>query len=234
MSGSEFIRPKFKASTFTCPRCGYVAHQKWGRMMAEKLAPLSWKDQYCCEASGSFGQHCSTSTTPADISRCDRCWRDSYWEKGELVYPDSTAMPAPNEDLDDDIQADYLEAASVLQKSPRAAAALLRLALQKLCKQLGGKGKNIQQDIDRLVEKGMSRRIAEAMDSVRIVGNDAVHPGQMDNLDDAETAEHMFSLINLIAEKMITEPKREKAAYAALPSAKKRKNLGPRKPRKAD
>ena len=66
-----------------------------------------------------------------------------------------------------------MEAASVLQKSPRAAAALLRLALQKLCKQLGGKGKSIQQDIDLLMWKtGCHSGVLEAMDAVRIIGND--------------------------------------------------------------
>jgi len=59
----------------------------------------------------------------------------------------------PNIDLDQDIQDDYMEAAKVLDDSPRSAAAILRLALQKICKQLGEKGENINHDISELVKK---------------------------------------------------------------------------------
>jgi hypothetical protein len=59
----------------------------------------------------------------------------------------------PNIDLDQDIQDDYMEAAKVLDDSPRSAAAILRLSLQKLCKQLGEKGENIYHDIGELVKK---------------------------------------------------------------------------------
>jgi len=42
-------------------------------------------------------------------------------------------VEAPNSDLSEDIKKDYLKAANIFTDSPRASAALLRLALQKLC-----------------------------------------------------------------------------------------------------
>ena len=72
-----------------------------------------------------------------------------------MVYPDFSGIELPNVDFNEDIKADYSEAASILQKSPRGSASLLRLAIQKLCKQLGESGKDINTDIGSLVKKGL-------------------------------------------------------------------------------
>ena len=56
-----------------------------------------------------------------------------------------------------------------------------------------------------------------AQDVVRVIGNNAVHPGRIDLRDDRPTAESLFRLINLICEKMISEPRHVEAVYAALP-----------------
>src|SRR5688572_10249423 len=83
----------------------------------------------------------------------------------------------------------------------------LRLAIKKLCAELGETGKNINDDIASLEKKGLDKRVQQALDIVRVIGNDAVHPGQIDLRDDRDTATKLFGLVNLIAEKMITEPK---------------------------
>lgn len=124
--------------------------------------------------------------------------------------------------MSEDIQADYQEAASILQKSPRGAAALLRLAIQKLCKEIGEDGKNINNDIKNLVSKGLPAAVQKSLDVVRVIGNDSVHPGQMDLRDDMETAKALFKLVNLITEKMITEPKEVEAIYDSLPERSKK------------
>ncbi len=50
-----------------------------------------------------------------------------------------------------------------------------------------------------------------------MIGNNAVHPGQIDLRDDRAIAESLFRLLNLVAEKMISEPKHVDEVYAALP-----------------
>jgi hypothetical protein len=58
------------------------------------------------------------------------------------------------------------------------------------------------------------------LDVVRVVGNEAVHPGTMDIKDDRNTAIGLFELINAICDQMITHPKNVKAMYAKLPPEK--------------
>ena len=51
------------------------------------------------------------------------------------------------------------------------------------------------------------------MDIVRVVGNNAVHPGQIDLKDDTDTANKLFDLVNIIAEVLIAQPKHIKDVY---------------------
>jgi len=112
---------------------------------------------------------------------------------------------------------DYEEASTILDLSPRGAAALLRQAIQRLCVHLGEKGDNINADIAALVEKGLDVRVQQALDVVRVIGNNAVHPGQIDLRDDRATAEKLFGLVNLIAENRISQPKHVAEMFGALP-----------------
>lgn len=119
------------------------------------------------------------------------------------------------------IKADYHEARDIANKSPRGAAALLRLCVQKLCVHLGEKGKDLNQDIANLVKKGMPVLAQQALDYVRVIGNNAVHPGYIDLADDDETIAKLFSLINFIAETMIAQPKLINDLYTSLPNDKR-------------
>ena len=56
----------------------------------------------------------------------------------------------------------------------------------------------------------------------RVTGNDTVHPGTIDLRDDRATAERLFQLLNLIAEKMISEEKHVNEMYEALPEEKRK------------
>lgn len=154
-------------------------------------------------------------------SRCHTCERIALWVHKRLIYPSGRMGAAPHADLSDDIRRDFEEARAILGISPRGAAALLRLCVQKLCIELGEKGRKIDDDIASLVSKGMDEMVQQGLDAVRVIGNEAVHPGQMDLRDDQATALQLLDLVNDIAAQTIARKKRAAAIYAMLPETKR-------------
>lgn len=164
----------------------------------------------------------STQVENLNLSRCFNCKKIAVWVHRSMVFPLQRVGPQPNEDIPEDILRDFEEARSILAASPRGAAALLRLSVQKLCAHLGERGKNIDDDIASLVSKGLDPLVQKSLDIVRVVGNEAVHPGTIDLRDDQTTAHRLFDLVNLIAQQMISQPKAILEMYEKLPEAKRK------------
>jgi len=59
--------------------------------------------------------------------------------------------------------------------------------------------------------------VQKALDAVRVIGNNAVHPGEMDVRDDPTVAESLFDMVNMIGDTMITQPRKVDAIYIKLP-----------------
>jgi hypothetical protein len=220
MSQEHRFTPKHAKGEFHCPHCGVYAKQRWAHLSAVGDA-YTIKNRY-----GDYDHRSNiaglTSTEGGlieswTISICEHCEDLAVWLSTKMVHPRKILVEQPNNDLSPEIQADYLEAAHVLNDSPRSAAAILRLALQKLCQQLGEKGDNINNDIANLVKKGLNPAIQKSLDALRITGNNAVHPGELDLKEDQARVVKPFGLVNFIAEKMITEPNKIDAFYEELP-----------------
>lgn len=89
-------------------------------------------------------------------------------------------LPQPNDDLPEPIRDIFIEAAHIFDHSPRAAAALLRLALQQLLEHCDYnskcKGKaDINNMIAAAVADGVPTHIQQFMDITRVQGNAAAH-----------------------------------------------------------
>jgi hypothetical protein len=138
-----------------------------------------------------------------------------------MLLPTGGTAPLPNVDLPQDIRQDYLEAREIASLSPRGAAALLRLCIQKLCIHMGEPGKDLNKDIGALVKKGLNPAIQKSLDIVRVIGNESVHPGALDLRDDAQTINRLFILINIIADALITQPKMIEETYGIIPEGKR-------------
>lgn len=152
---------------------------------------------------------------------------EEIWETPvttHMLYPHRNLdLPDPHPDMPSHIKEDYEEAQNVFEFSSRSATALLRLVIQKLCVELGEKGKNLNRDIANLVRGGLPQHIQQALDVVRVIGNESVHPGTIDVRDDPEIAKELFLLVNEIVDDRFGRPKREaliETRYKSLPKSK--------------
>jgi hypothetical protein len=204
---TEFVAPEYEKSAFNCPWCGAFSRQTF--MGAMRTVGV-----------GRFAG-ATTGLNDFAVSQCDHCERYSIWHEGALIYPAGHGGPPPHSDMPEDVLEDYREAQSVFGTSARSAAALLRLSLQKLLKHLGEPGENINADIGALVKKGLDANVQRALDIVRIGGNNAVHPGELDLRDDQQTVMQLFRLVNLVVQQMITQPREIEALWTKMPQAAK-------------
>jgi hypothetical protein len=185
--------------------CGVLAGQAWDQLLMRPGMGITAIDCWRCQ--------------------CHNCEKHSFWREevmgGRLIDPVVGGGPRPHVDMPEDARNDYEEARTIVALSPRGACALLRLAVQKLCGELGESGENIDKDIANLVDKGLDIEVQQALDSLRVIGNNAVHPGEMDLTDDTETATALFSLLNFIVEDRIAQPKKRRAIFDKLPEGAK-------------
>jgi len=202
----DHVPPQYEKDAFHCPHCHAFAQHKWSTLSVDPLR--------------------TPSSIPArlGVSACAVCGSNTVWRNEERIWPLSPAAPGANADLPDDCKSIYEEAREIAGRSPRGAAALVRLALQKLLKdhfaEHGAKGKNINDDIKVLVEqRKIDPKMQMMMDSIRIVGNHAVHPGEIDPEEDPELLPRLFEFVNLIVDQAITQPNKIKDLYDSLPES---------------
>lgn len=206
---SNYVQPHISIPAFHCPLCGVYSHMRWNQLTLY-----------------------SNTSRPYAEAECSHCKQASLWlitlavpergsivfKEGVMLFPDRGNAPPPELDMPEDVKIDYLEAARISAKSPRGSAALLRLGLQKLCKHLGENGENINSDIRALAEKNvLPPMVIKVADTVRITGNNAVHPGEMSEEDFDYVSSKLFDLLNFIVKKAISEPKELETLYKLTP-----------------
>lgn len=216
---------KKNANNFICPHCKINSRQNWLYTNVVNFDNTNSFDlvgnEYIERNSGSAidGSGVECGIKPINIisiAMCDNCKKATIWIDDVRVYPEALCVDDPIEEMNEDIKKLYLEAARIVEYSPKGAGAILRLALQTLIKELGYTG-NINDCIKKMVQNGLDSKIQKAMDSIRVIGNNAVHPGEI-NLD--ETKENvlvLFRLLNYIVKELIVKPKEIDDLFSELP-----------------
>ena len=195
----KYFPPKHNEKQFHCILCGVYASQHWKNMQ--------WTPN---------NSH-TRDIEDFTFSACSHCNKWSYWHKDRMIVPSEAPVPPVHRDMPDECTREYNEARDIVARSPRAASALLRLTVQKLMVVLGESGKNINSDIGDLVAKGLPVQVQQALDYCRVVGNNAVHTGEIDLNDTPEIAHNLFEMINFIVEDRISRPNHIQNLYEKLP-----------------
>jgi len=194
----------------TCPLCETLAEQDWRTVYNMP----SWSN-------GDKVDH-FRKVENVRTCKCTACKGLSLWVEDRMADPPATAGPPAQADMPEPVQELYDEARAVGALSPRAAAALLRVALERLTASLGHGDKKLNDAIAALVQDGLlPLDLQQAMDALRITGNDASHPGEVRLDDEAGGLTALFELVNVLVERLVSIPSRISKIYDALPASKR-------------
>ncbi|URN07702.1 DUF4145 domain-containing protein [Actinomadura madurae] len=198
---SKYVPPCYEAEAFTCPECLVYASHDW--------FDLSWP---FTDGEGRFYKGWKWSL-------CAHCKILTVWthEKRIAEALANSGGPDPNPDMPEAVQDIYEEARAVYELSPRSCGALLRLALQVLVDELEPGSGSINKKIGRLVERGLDPTIQKAMDVLRVIGNNSVHPGSIALEEEVDTIPFLFEMLNLIVHHVVSRPRQVEELFNALP-----------------
>ena len=221
---NQYTAPKYGKPDFHCPHCQVYSQQDWNDICryncdffikeAEyylKHNEITYFNVFLNKIYNSFHIHNSSFVV------CTNCKNYSIWINKKMVFPHLSTAPFPIDEMPETVKELFNEARAILNQSPRGACALLRLAIEYLVKELGEDEKNLNKAIGSLVQKGLPEKMQQALDTIRVIGNNAIHPGQIDVKDNLEIAHSLFKLLNFISEKMIKDDKEIESIFSSLP-----------------
>jgi hypothetical protein len=173
------------------------------------------------------------------VSRCYNCKGFTVWVRDRLVFPIKGNEPLDiieadfrqvEEDVqelednvpesDEHVQAsveeveeaseDFEEAAAILNKSPRGAAALIRICIQNMMPLMKETGKNLDENISSLVRKGLEVEIQQAMDVLQVIRRNPGQESDVDLRDETAIATRMLESLKEILERRMLKNREEK------------------------
>ncbi len=235
----KYVPPGPDKEGFTCPRCGVLAQQKWYRLrydpggwidrISEWAGAIStkWEHDLLTVRDYPLGPFLSqVSKLPSalipviesqnhlNIAFCQHCNGFTLWLGNAMIYPRVGEAPPPHEDMPPRIRELYDEARGVLPASPRASAALLRVALEGLLEEAGYRQGRLADRLEKAREDGkLSADTYNLAETLRYAGNAAAHyePWKIDpseGKEDREMFYHLFDFVNEVTEELIAKPKR--------------------------
>ena len=207
----------FQKKTYICPycghaqafspshigdECGFAFHAEWAWCSSKKDAYIIYS--FRC-ASKDCEKICVTAINAGTGEQVD-------------ILPQVTMKHCP-EYIPEPIRRDYEEASLILERSPKAAATLLRRCLQGMIHDFWEiKEKNLNAEITRLKGK-VSPTLWQAMDSLRKIGNIGAHMESDVNLIidiEPDEAKKLLRLIEMLFEKWYVERHKEEVLLGEI------------------
>ena len=174
-----------------CPHCLQSFHDDWKTVQLGPDQHAEWLiDQTVCPACGNA------------IMGLTRVSTSSLYRSVLTVYPKGVARAPLSSDIPAEFASDYKEACLVLADSQKASAALSCRCLQNLLREAAGvKHSTLADEIQQVIDsKKLPSYLADAIDSVRAIGNFAAHPIKSEHsreVIDVEPGEAEWSLDTL-------------------------------------
>lgn len=239
MNDVQYVAPMYGKDGFTCPSCQAYSHQRWmevlssenayGYMLKNNLNTLRSilieKDKNFVSEEVEYDEDYLDTYVKSNVvafSTCSKCSEEAFWIRGEIIFPHTSVAPPAHKDMPEEVRKVYNEAKKISDLSPRASAALLRLALEKLLPEIGAEGRDINNMIGDLVGKGLNKSVEQALDSLRVIGNEAVHPGTINIQDNKEISLALFRILNFIVQQLITDIREIQSIHDIIPEEKKK------------
>ena len=191
-------------STGTCPHCGiavkflpaHLGYPSSNSVLNEKLTLCS-EEYDGLQLDGSACPSCGLIILWLANVTIDSVYGGFSVERELLAWPPGSGRKAVPVEVPKDIAADYVEAALVLNLSPRASAALSRRCLQAVLRDAGNAHQHdLSKQIDAVLPS-LPTHIAENVDAIRNIGNFAAHPLKdqaTDQIVDVEPGEAEWTL----------------------------------------
>ena len=234
----RYVPPGPHKQSFTCPRCGVLAQQKWYPLLYDPgdwIAQISewaraistkWARDLLTVRDYPLGPFLSqVSKLPSDLSPviesnnhlyiafCQHCDGFTLWLGDAMIYPQVGGAPPPHEEMPPRVRELYEEARGVLPASPRASAALLRVALEGLLEEAGYRQGRLADRLEKAREDGkLSPDTYKLAETLRYAGNAAAHyepwkinPSQGE--EDREMVYHLFVFVNYVTDELIAKPR---------------------------
>ena len=217
--------PRYSKASFDCPHCGSYAQQGWTNLKRDEEETFLSNFVDMLRIRDVFS-----------ASTCLACNRTAVWRKGsalnspqspiveaELIWP----MPEQFEralppETPAGVSQLWEEARRVAPVSARGAAALLRLALQVLLQEHVTPGEtHLSTAIAEAFVSGVPEPVLQAMDFLRLTGNDAAHLAEVRLDEDGETLTAMFGLLRYVTEETVVRSARARSLYGSLPQSKR-------------
>jgi hypothetical protein len=223
---NEYIKPRLGAESFSCPHCNTVAHQDWYSLFLkpEKTAEIRvltpeeirqgetqpdnikeieqfverlQKNELTYEYQKRL-HSLKVKMTNLHVSNCYSCNGYSVWVNGVLVFP--TKMDKKPELVEEDLD----EAASILNKFPRGATALMHGCIQKLIPLLEDSGKGLSQRVASLVRKGLEMEMEQATEVFQVLRSDSAQLNPIESQADRETTLRFLDSLKAVLERRMS------------------------------
>ena len=162
-----------------CPHCTveFYANYESGMMGPMSEAGIAWSYKYTTCPS------CKESIIKIGLAEPDPEYeyRELYFLSEDLVYPFCIQRIRMPDAVPEHISEDYQEACSILDRSPKASAAMARRVLQSVLREQGYKSGKLNDQIKTVLgERNTGNTLPEVLkgriDVVRNVGNMSAHP----------------------------------------------------------